>query len=408
MMIIPVDLDDKLKTFQYSTALLELVSRRINTKTIRGSRIYQAYGRLLYTKLLSAFPEDHQGAGREPVFPGVSEQPMTYGLLLSAESLHYRWNRREESKKRIQKAVMWLLGNNDLDNDGKPGWGLPDAWDAFQDNKLNPANHPYTITTAIVLESLLEALAITEFKSSSLSTQILDTIKAVVLRWNNEVWSESDPHAGYYWYSPSRDDAFFVINVNSMMIGVQRRLLSQYESIFSASERCFIEANSDAAVKGIIQQAAFRDSAPVWPYIAVPNIFNRDRENDLIHHSHILWGLELYRSYGGGINIPWTTETALRTLDRFFLKGQFYRFPQDHALTKRPARLQGPGLALALQGRYGKNRTAGDYLSAIDRLYGPFPNLHYLPNDINFYSRQAVHVLYGLSHWLFRGSVGHR
>ena len=46
---------------------------------------------------------------------------MTYGLVLSAESIRYQHEVSEESKDRIKEATTWLI-NNDVDIDGRiPG-----------------------------------------------------------------------------------------------------------------------------------------------------------------------------------------------------------------------------------------------------------------------------------------------
>ncbi len=107
-----------------------------------------------YQQLLALYPEDHQGLGIENWTSGTEEQPMTYGLILSAEAARYRRTGEAEAERRVSKAMAWLLDNHDLDLDGKPGWGLPQPWDAFQDGSTNPVNQPYTITTAIVRNSI--------------------------------------------------------------------------------------------------------------------------------------------------------------------------------------------------------------------------------------------------------------
>lgn len=83
---------------------------------------------------------------------------MTYGLVLSAESIRYQHEVSEESKDRIKEATTWLI-NNDVDIDGRiPGQGISAAWDAFADDSESPADQPYTITAAIVIEGLLDVL----------------------------------------------------------------------------------------------------------------------------------------------------------------------------------------------------------------------------------------------------------
>src|ERR1700743_1034684 len=136
-----------------------------------------------YTQLLAMYPEDDQGRGKEKVFPTIEEQPMTYGLVLSAESLPFHATKVEESRRRIRKAARWLLDNQDLDRDGKPGWGLPQAWDAFSDGTVDPTNQPFTITTAIVLNGLMDSLALNDFWSHAERKEIDSVMAQVAVRW---------------------------------------------------------------------------------------------------------------------------------------------------------------------------------------------------------------------------------
>ena len=131
---------------------------------------------VLYRDLLALFPEDRQGFGLDPLQnldgqPLITDhQPMTYGFVLSAEARHFRFDRNAESGRRVRKAVRWLIDNRDLDGDGKPGWGLPQAWPAWG-HAPNPHNQPYTITTAIVLNGMLDALSIRDFWSAASATR---------------------------------------------------------------------------------------------------------------------------------------------------------------------------------------------------------------------------------------------
>src|SRR5688500_15538813 len=114
----------------------------------------------VYRNFLELFPQTRVGWGREPRFPGSSLQPMTYALVALAEA------RVSDVVRpgRGVRAVRWLLRNADLDQDRRPGWGLPHEWDAFNDGvgaagATNPRHHPYTTTTAFVLQSLADAVS---------------------------------------------------------------------------------------------------------------------------------------------------------------------------------------------------------------------------------------------------------
>ena len=171
----------------------------------------------MYRDLLALFPEDRQGFGLDPDknLDGQTlisdHQPMTYGFVLSAEARHFRFDRNAESGRRVRKAVRWLIDNRDLDGDGKPGWGLPQAWPAWG-HAPNPHNQPYTITTAIVL-----GRHVGRPQPSATSgpppgaTRCWTLMVQVALRWCRELWTEGYG-GGYFWYSPSPADDIFGVN----------------------------------------------------------------------------------------------------------------------------------------------------------------------------------------------------
>ena len=148
-------------------------------------------GTRLYDSLLSKFPKEHQGFGLDAAQkPGLTEQPMTYALVLSSEAIHYRNDPNAESKLRIQKALDWLITNQDLNHDGIPGWGLPLPWDAFSDGTINGPNHPYTITTSMVLNGFLDVLDAPNVITNEQRYVIKELIGKVMVHWCNHLWSK--------------------------------------------------------------------------------------------------------------------------------------------------------------------------------------------------------------------------
>ncbi|MGC5324922.1 hypothetical protein [Brevibacillus sp. SYSU BS000544] len=361
-----------------------------------------------YITLLNEFPVNKQGEGYEPSFPGISEQPMTYGLLLSSESLHYMVSPNEDSKVRIKASTKWLLQNIDLDQDGFLGWGLPQAWDAFGDGSVNPENHPYTITTAIVMQGLLDALSIPSFWNAEEQSEIKKSLKTISIQWSNKAWSETPDGHGFFWYSPRVEDAHFCPNVSAMFLGMLSRVLKEHRDIFDAKEVSFIKTRVDSAAKSIVDKMISRNGLPYWNYIALPNVFNQNEPNDLVHHAYILWGMELYRDSGGPIKITWTTEQALKSLDSFWKDGKIFDYPMDQKYTGtmesynvRPGILWGPGMMLAVYARYGDGVRIKNTHEEIIKTYGPLSQLHIWPasfsQDQVFYARYAAHILYGLA-----------
>lgn len=364
-----------------------------------------------YELILSRFSNDY--AGKEPFIEGVYPQPMTYALILMAETLRFRSFPTEEGRQRIRTATRWLIDNADLDGDGLVGWGLPQACDAFADGSTNPKNHPYTITTALVLLSLMDALSIPSLWDEREQMEIRYLMRKVALRWVQDVWT-GDGSLGFFWYSPSQSDRYFVPNASAMFVGAMARMLSEYGSVLNPDEYELIHDRMDQAARGIISQIQWRNGAPFWPYIGLPNILNKEEPNDLVHHVYILWGMELYRSYGGSVGLPWSIDQAIQSLDRFWRDGILYDYPQDVVYTgefepfqNRPAILWGAGSILAFYGRWGTSDQAWKTYAYIREAYGPPPRLVVWPSwfsgDEAFYPRYAAHVLWGLANYLFKG-----
>lgn len=156
--------------------------------------------------------------GAEIDFDGSSTQPMTVALLLRAQMVVGQ--KEQQSWDRARASVDWLIAHCDDDHAGEPGWGLPDAWDAFGDGKVNPANQPYRITTALVAEALLDACAVSGVMRPVAREKILNLLTYLFKTWSARYVSRGK--RTYYWYSISATDAQFVPNVSAYFAGVAR------------------------------------------------------------------------------------------------------------------------------------------------------------------------------------------
>jgi len=361
-----------------------------------------------YASLIGRF-QDKLGNGLDPYLPtGVQkEQAETYGLVLSAEAIHYKNNPNEQSRKRINQALSWLLENSDTDNDGRMGWGLPGEWDAFGDGTKNPANSQFTITNALVMQGLLDVMQIPDLISESQTVKIKNLLKEISIYHCKYVWTDTE-NGGFFWYSPSRNDAHFVTNVSSMFMGMLCRVISEHGSLFSENEKTLINQRIDQAAQAIISKVLWREGLPYWNYIVKPNYFNQDEPNDLVHHGYILWGMELYRGYKGSSAITWTLNQANQSLDSFWCNDKLYDYPQNTTYygdqlkyNNRPAILWGTGMMMAFTAKYGTKEGSDRLLKYINQYYGLWPNLRLWPKDFssddNFYPRYTSHVLWGLA-----------
>jgi hypothetical protein len=366
-----------------------------------------------YLALLTMFPDNQPGAGAEPYyFTEIREQPMTYGLFLSSEALHFKSFPNYGSLKRIRKAAEWLLNNADADNDGRLGWGLPQEWDAFGDGSINPANHPYTITTAIVLNALLDALSIRPIWTDAERQAIRNVIIKVALRWCQEAWTSNNSE-GFFWYSPSPDDAHFVPNVSSMFLGSLVRVFKEQKKAIPKADRPLIQNRIIEAARCLISRMSWHSGTPFWKYIEWESSLNQDYgPNDLVHHCYLLWGMEVFRSFKSNIRLPWTRKQAIKSLDVFWKGETIYNYPQNltyeadlNSVINQPAILWGAGMMMAFYGKWGDSVRKNQCLNYINNTYGPIPNLRLWPqsfsNDGVFYARYAAHVLFGIAIWDF-------
>jgi hypothetical protein len=269
-----------------------------------------------YTALLGKFPIGSEGKGLDPYFSDeATDQATTYAQILSSESLRYRDVPTLEGEQRIREAAFWLLDNADLDQDGKPGWGLPFAWDAFGDGSVNPPDQPYTIDTAIVAIGLLDTLDVEGFWSPEEKQVIIDTLREAFSRWCREVWVQDASGDSYFMYSTNIADHYFVVNVSSMFVGALQRFLSGYGYVLDRDEMTLYTQCADSVAGSIVDKVSMVSGAPFWPYLESPLL--PSAPNDLVHHAYIVFGMEMYRYYGGHQPLPWTIEQSVKSLDLF-------------------------------------------------------------------------------------------
>ena len=366
-----------------------------------------------YVALLDLFPEDAQGFGRDPSFGTAADQPMTYGLVLMAETRHQLAGPTEEGRRRVRKGAEWLMANADLDGDGRPGWGLPDAFDAFGDGSVNPPDQPYTITTAIALDGLIDASRVPLLWTDRERRRLGDLALAVLQRWANEAFTPLPDGGGFFWYSTATADAKFAVNPSAMLAGTTRRFLHQYGAGLPIADRRLLTGAADRAARSIVGAVEPRAGRPYWTYAVVPSRV-LEQPNDAVHHAYIIWGMEDYRRYGGAVRLSWTPTQARASLRTFISAGAIAEYPQDVLYDSplyrdRPARLWGTGMLMAAMARLGDRQGAEMTYRSVETGYGPPPRFRLWPAtysaDSAFYPRMAAHLLLGLAEHDFGGAV---
>ena len=159
----------------------------------------------LYCELISMFPSDNPGYGYDAKIGTEVEHPMTYALILMAEVNQHKVM-ADYNTSLINTCFDWLVSNCDLDEDGHAGWGLPFAWDAFQDGvgaagETNPPNHPYTITTALVMHSLLDLLSL-DILENKVNDSCIGMLRDVAVQWCEKSFSKTkfNNYKGERWF----------------------------------------------------------------------------------------------------------------------------------------------------------------------------------------------------------------
>jgi len=384
----------------------------------------------IYLQTLSLFDEASPGFGLDS---GKKDKPlnypMAYALYASAEALRYQHSQDLQALLNAIHATRWLVDHADLDNDGRPGWGLPFSWDAFGDHSVNPENLAYGITTAIVVKALFDVYDACPFFSYRVLRHELFTLAEEALTSYLLVASDQNKNEMVFWYSVNPADRYHVINVSSMLIGQCQRL-SFYRGSKKPSNMARVQGETvpevpqsnkgidfsrvaDDGVRYILRlQLLDRQRLPFWLYSGDhhrPDILNRP--NDLVHACYVIEGLLEYKIYGGKLSHLINERSLYMSLQVFLRDNTVYEYsqnwqaPEKWSLTvKRKARLWAVGQALFttlwLESQLNIPAKLSEQIYAVaKRDYKRDPGWLFSPDydDFNFYPRQVGHLLIGLS-----------
>jgi hypothetical protein len=175
-----------------------------------------------------------------------------------------------------------------------------------------------------------------------------------------------------------------------------------------------MQSRADTFVKTMVATLRPRDGRPYWDYMAMPNRFQSERPNDLVHHIYTLWGIEMYRDYGGKTSLPWTRAQARESVQWFWKGDRICQYPQYDLRIAKPGNrefptvLWGAGSLLAFYGHWGTSQEASRCFEVTQKSYGKWPQQRMYPpgfgqkpNDDTVYSRHNAHVLLGLAYAAF-------
>lgn len=260
------------------------------------------------SRLHAALKADRPGHGITD-YPGHDEGdvPKAYAMVLLAEvqRLGSGWRAGEANLART--AGTWLLDHADENGDGVIGWGLPVAWDAYDDGSVNPANTEYTISTAIVVDALLSWA---ERDAAAPHERITRTVHAAIEPYLDPArWSPS----GLAPYSlAATDRRYDTFNPAAYLAGqIQRASLIVSEP----RRRARYLDSADATMRALLRYRKL--AAPsghwYWSYsVQQPNL-----PNDLPHAGYVIDGIRSYIEHGGRLADRFDEPAVLAHLDDF-------------------------------------------------------------------------------------------
>jgi hypothetical protein len=313
-----------------------------------------------YEALLGQFSEENPGRGVLD-YPGneSADYAKSYAMFLSAELQRAERDADFQLSKMGENAGYWLLDNADIDADGVVGWGLPVGWDAYGDGTVNPPHTIYTITTAVVINGLLDWL---EMDPHAPADRIIATVDAAFQPF---LVAEIMTPDGLLPYSlSSNDQGYSTFNPAAYMAGQMQRFS---EIVPDSEKRDQLRFVSDMVMKSLLNNKRLdQNGGWYWNYSIDENV-----PNDATHSIYIIEGIHQYLKHQGSFANQFDWVAVNRHILLFYSPEelQFRRFPQVLNYSfPGPPRLYELGMLMYYMGKFGM-REAGDALYAFSKTY---------------------------------------
>jgi hypothetical protein len=297
------------------------------------------------------------------------DHAMAYALYASAAAI-------SGMEDRARVGADWLVANRF--SGGGVGWGLPFAWDAFQDGSTNPASTIYGITTAIAVRGLLDVYGLTKDESYAETARL-------ALDYYQRFYTRTQEH-GFFWYSDQASDAIATYNVSSMLLG-------QYARAARLFGRKDYEELARRAVRDLWEKRRDTEHGTDWPYSDFAN-----RPNDAVHAAYIVQGLLDYQAaLGDGAAL----DGAIRYLRGFLRDGDIRLFVGHASLSAGDRNLKanawGAGMLMFTLAEAGQVNDAA-LIKSLLRNYQCAPaRFGRGPDCSSIVPREQAHIALGLA-----------
>lgn len=360
-----------------------------------------------YQTLLTQFNPTYPGRGIADYGDNpVADIPKAYAMILMAELHRYQSQKLDAVPALATSAGKWLLTHSDENKNGVIGWGLPFEWDAYGDGSVNPANAEYTISTAIVVDSLLSWM---EADQSAPRKEILATIDKALAPY---LAPDCKTPLGLFPFSLQKPDyKYDTFNPSGYMAGEMQHY-SQY--VENPEKKRLLRQVADRVVQAVLEQKKIDPAGNwYWTYSAQEN-----NANDMAHAGYIMEGLRTYKKYQGNLAAQVDVDKLLDHLKQFpDKKAQYVRaWPVFRKDIKNPARTYdlGMGLFLAASGPDSLGKLKDQFANATFDY--KLPTGEYAKYPCQGAGVQALaakqaplviqeyqaYVLYGLSYYLYK------
>ena len=287
-------------------------------------------------------PPAHPGRGTID-YPGHVEGdvPKAYAMVLLAELERLGRPGRADQANLARTAGEWLLTNADSNGDGIIGWGLPVAWDAYDDGSTNPPDTEYTISTAIVIDALLTWA---ERDPEAPRPRIRQVVQAAIAPYLEARFASPTGMAPYSLAAADR--RYDTFNPAAYLAGQMQRASM---GVDQAALRQRYQAAADASMRVLLAQRRLAQGSGHWYW---HYSVQQALPNDLPHAGYMIEGVRAYIEHGGRLAEHFDWPAVLGHLADF--RGaadpgsEVRAFPSFYPELKLPARSYDLGIALHL------------------------------------------------------------